>query len=51
VIERKLQITIRWSKSHHHLHGSKLNRRKVDFKVMRQHHLTRWSHNRLRVGW
>ena len=50
VIERKVQKTIRRSKSHHHLHVSKLNRRKVDFKVSRQHHFTCWSHNGSRVG-
>jgi hypothetical protein len=49
VIERKLQKTIGRSKSHHHLHASKLNRRKIDFKVSRQCHFTRWSHNGLRV--
>ncbi len=51
VIEQKLQKTIRWSKSHHHLHVSKLDRRKVDFKVSKQRHFTHWSHNGLRVGW
>ncbi len=50
VIECKLQKTIRRSKSHHHLHVSKLDRRKVNFKVLRQCHFTCWSHNRLRVG-
>jgi hypothetical protein len=43
--------TIRQSKSLHHLHVSKLNKRKVDFKVSRQRHFTCWSHNGLRVGW
>ncbi len=35
MIECKLQKTIRRSKSRHHLHVNKLDRRKVAFKVLR----------------
>ncbi len=43
--------TIRRSKSQHDLQVSKLNSRKVNFKVLRQRHFTCWSYNGLRIGW
>ena len=44
-------LTIRQSKPQHNLQESGLGSRKVNFKVSRQHHFTRWSYNRLRVSW
>jgi hypothetical protein len=43
--------TIWWSKSQHHFQVSRLNSRKVDFKVSRQCHFTLWSYNGSRVSW